>query len=50
MPEINQHYYKTNARAFYESTVDVDMQSLYSQFLPLIPAGGAILDASCSRF
>ena len=47
MPHINHHYYKTNAQAFYDSTVDVDMQSLYDQFLSLIPAGGSILDAGC---
>lgn len=47
MPQINQQYYKTNAQAFYDSTVEVNMQSLYEQFLPLIPAGGTILDAGC---
>lgn len=47
MANINQRYYKTNAQNFYDSTVDVDMQTLYSQFLPLIPAGGSILDAGC---
>jgi ubiquinone/menaquinone biosynthesis C-methylase UbiE len=47
MPDINQRYYKTNAQAFYDSTVSVDMQSLYERFLPLIPSGGAILDAGC---
>ncbi|MCG6202419.1 class I SAM-dependent methyltransferase [Psychromonas antarctica] len=47
MANINQRYYKANAQDFYYSTVDVDMQALYSQFLPLIPAGGSILDAGC---
>ena len=47
MPQINQQYYKTNAQAFFDSTVEVNMQSLYEQFLPLIPAGGTILDAGC---
>ncbi|MFT6924919.1 MAG: SAM-dependent methyltransferase [Psychromonas sp.] len=43
----NQQYYENNAQDFYDSTVTVDMQTLYEQFLPLIPAGGAILDAGC---
>ena len=47
MPQINQQYYQSNAQAFYDSTVEVNMQSLYERFLPLIPAGGAILDAGC---
>lgn len=47
MPDINLQYYQTNAQAFYDSTVDVDMQSLYNQFLPLVPAKGLILDAGC---
>jgi len=47
MPNINQRYYKANAQDFYDSTVEVDMQTLYSQFFPLIPDGGSILDAGC---
>ena len=47
MVNINQRYYKANAQAFYDSTVKVDMQTLYDQFLPLIAAGGTILDAGC---
>ena len=47
MLNINQQYYKINAQAFYDSTIEVNMQTLYSHFLPLIPSGGAILDAGC---
>ena len=47
MADKNQLYYQANALAFYDSTVEIDMQSLYDQFLPLIPAGGSILDAGC---
>lgn len=45
--DINQQYYQKNAQTFFASTVDVDMQSLYDRFLPLVPAGGSILDAGC---
>ena len=47
MPQINKQYYQSNAQAFFDSTVEVNMHSLYEQFLPLVPAGGAILDAGC---
>ena len=47
MPDINLQYYQTHAHAFYHSTINVDMQSLYSHFLPLIKIGGTILDAGC---
>lgn len=40
-------YYEQNAQDFYDSTVSVDMSELYDRFLPLVPAGGAILDAGC---
>ena len=41
------NYYDQNAQRFFEGTVDVDMSKLYEHFLPLIPAGGSILDAGC---
>jgi len=47
MLSTNQQYYENNAQDFYDSTIAVNMQSLYRQFLPLIPAGGSILDAGC---
>ncbi|MEZ9419649.1 class I SAM-dependent methyltransferase [Vibrio breoganii] len=40
-------YYNQNAQQFFDSTIDVEMQSLYEKFLPLIPTGGRILDAGC---
>ena len=40
-------HYDDNARAFFDSTRDVDMTPLYERFLPRVPAGGAILDAGC---
>lgn len=47
MVNINQQYYDQNAQDFYESTIAVNMQTLYQLFLPLIPSGGTILDAGC---
>lgn len=47
MLNTNQQYYNNNAQDFYDSTIALNMQMLYRQFLPLIPAGGAILDAGC---
>ncbi|KLV04480.1 hypothetical protein ABT56_15220 [Photobacterium aquae] len=41
------NYYSVNAQAFFDGTVNVDMSSLYSAFLPVLPFGGAILDAGC---
>ena len=40
-------YYERHAHAFFNETVGVDMIPLYQRFLPLLPAGGAILDAGC---
>lgn len=40
-------YYQEHAEDFVESTFDVAMDVLYSEFLPLIPRGGHILDAGC---
>jgi 2-polyprenyl-3-methyl-5-hydroxy-6-metoxy-1,4-benzoquinol methylase len=47
MRNINQQYYENHAQDFYDATIALNMQSLYGQFLPLIPAGGLILDAGC---
>ena len=43
----NRQFYNDNAKSFYDSTIDVDMRTLYEQFLPLVPVGGHILDAGC---
>lgn len=40
-------YYDQHADAFIAGTLDVQMQSLYDQFLPHLPAGAHILDAGC---
>ncbi|GAM70480.1 tellurite resistance protein-related protein [Vibrio sp. JCM 19236] len=40
-------YYNQNAQKFFDSTIEVEMESLYQKFLPLIPKGGKILDAGC---
>ena len=40
-------FYNKNAQVFCDSTKDVDVSSLLLHFLPLVPAGGRILDAGC---
>ncbi|MDB5099392.1 MAG: Methyltransferase type 11 [Cyanobacteria bacterium RYN_339] len=40
-------YYDRNARAFYDTTVDVALDHLYAPFLALLPPGAKILDAGC---
>lgn len=40
-------YYDQNADAFVSGTLNVQMQSLYDQFLPRLAAGSHILDAGC---
>ncbi|MCB6185397.1 class I SAM-dependent methyltransferase [Leeia sp. TBRC 13508] len=40
-------FYNENAQDFYDSTINVDMASLYKEFLPLIQPLGHILDAGC---
>ncbi|KYN89719.1 SAM-dependent methyltransferase [Vibrio cidicii] len=44
---ITDQYYTENAQSFFESTVSVDVQKLYDQFLPHLNPNGAILDAGC---
>ena len=43
----NTAYYRQNARSFFESTVNVDMSTLYAAFLSKLPAQARILDAGC---
>ena len=53
MPELSsrseekatQDFYESNARAYFDTTVRVDMSRLYERFLPHVPAHGRILDA-----
>jgi len=40
-------YYNQNAQEFFDGTINVDMSSLYSEFTPLLPVNGQILDAGC---
>jgi SAM-dependent methyltransferase len=40
-------YYNKNSRKYFDSTVNIYMESLYSPFLELIPPYGRILDAGC---
>ena len=40
-------YYDENGQEFFEGTVDTDMNSIYDEFLALIPENGSILDAGC---
>lgn len=40
-------YYNEFAEEFAARMASIPMQSLYDRFLPLIPAGGHILDAGC---
>jgi superfamily II DNA or RNA helicase/HKD family nuclease len=43
----NAAYYRQNAHSFFESTVNVDMSTLYAAFLSKLPAQARILDAGC---
>lgn len=43
----NLDYYNNNAEQFFEQTYQVDMHSLYQQFLEHVPQGGSILDLGC---
>lgn len=40
-------FYDLNAESFFNTTVDVDTQSMYQNFLPHIQEHGHILDAGC---
>lgn len=40
-------FYQQNAQTFVERTLAVNMEHLYAEFVPLVPAGGKILDAGC---
>lgn len=47
MVTLNAQYYSENAESFYDATVNIDMTTLYDEFLPLVKSNGAILDAGC---
>jgi hypothetical protein len=44
-PEPTIRYYDVHGDEFCASTRDLDMQLLYSRFLPHVPTSGCILDA-----
>ncbi|RLV60025.1 class I SAM-dependent methyltransferase [Parashewanella curva] len=44
---ITSDYYNQNAQAFYDGSINVNVQPLYDRFLPYIPKGGSIIDAGC---
>lgn len=47
MDDDTTAYYTDNAKAFFQDTIRVDMEPLYTRFLPRISNGGHILDAGC---
>jgi len=40
-------YYDKNAKEYFDKSVSVDMNELYSRFLEYVPIGGSILDIGC---
>jgi CheY-like chemotaxis protein len=40
-------YYDAHAEAFHAQTADLDLEHVYASLPPLVPPGGAILDAGC---
>jgi SAM-dependent methyltransferase len=47
MNNLTNDYYSKNSEQFIESTLNIDMELIYQEFLPLIPKEGSILDAGC---
>lgn len=47
MDKETLNFYNSNSKNYIESTLDIDMSHLYSDFLSEIPSGGAILDLGC---
>jgi len=43
----NVGYYNQNSEQFVQTTLNVNMESLYQAFLVLLPNGGHILDLGC---
>lgn len=44
---MDMSYYNKNAKEFFDGTINVDMSSLYNEFVPQLPDNGLILDAGC---
>lgn len=47
MSDKTLNYYNQHAQHFNDSTLNIDMSSLYGEFLPLVEPHGHILDAGC---
>ena len=47
MDKETLNFYNSNSKNYIESTLDIDMSHLYSDFLSEIPSGVAILDLGC---
>lgn len=47
MEDKTVDFYNSNSKNYIESTLDIDMSHLYSDFLSKIPNGGTILDLGC---
>ncbi|MFW1814396.1 class I SAM-dependent methyltransferase [Acinetobacter guillouiae] len=45
--KLNLNYYDINAVEFFESTFQIDMESLYQSFLRYLPDNALILDLGC---
>lgn len=44
---LTKQYYNENAQQFFDTTINLDVNALYTSFLPYIPQHGTILDAGC---
>ncbi|MDB2373150.1 class I SAM-dependent methyltransferase [Psychrosphaera haliotis] len=44
---MSNEFYNLNAQAFFDSTVEVDMENIYQRFLPHVVPGTLIIDAGC---
>lgn len=42
-----RNYYNNNADAFFNNTIDVNVESLYQEFIPYLPTNAKIIDAGC---
>lgn len=44
---MTHNYYNINANAYFDSTINIDMSSVYERFISLLPSKSMILDAGC---
>ena len=42
-----RNYYNNNADIFFNNTIDVNVESLYQEFIPYLPTKARIIDAGC---